>query len=270
MKVYIIPDLEGVAGVTQFRQNLKSMGIYENMCKRMVNEINVVIEGIKEGEETAEIYVMETHEIDDEIISPKITGLIRGARIPLFDSSYDALFFVGQHSKSQTENGVLCHTGNARIMKVKINEIEYGELGIGSIFAGTFDISTIFVSGDSECVKEAKKLFKRVITVESKIGIGMHSAICFHPKNVLKELKEKAKEAIIEYKKNPESFPPLKIPSPYELEIEWQYIEMADRASLIPGVKKISKRITYFKSENFEDIYKCLAVQAQIALAGYI
>lgn len=270
MKVYIIPDLEGVAGVTQFRQNLKALGIYEIMCKRMVREINAVVEGIKEGEKNSEIYVMETHEIDDEILSSQISGLIRGVKIPLFDNSFDVLFFVGQHAKSQEEKGVLCHTGNARIMDVRINGISYGELGLCSIFAGNFGISTIFVSGDSASIKEAKELFKKVITVETKIGLGMHSAICYHPEKVLKELKEKAKEAIIEYKEKPKIFQPLKIHSPYELEIEWQYIEMADRAILVPGVKKISKRVTYYKSENFEDVYKCYTVQAQIALAGYI
>lgn len=270
MNVYIIPDLEGVAGVTQFRQNLKAMGIYENMCKRMVKEINASIEGIKEADKDAEIYVMETHEIDEEILSPEISGLIRGARIPLFDEKFDVLFFIGQHSKSQEEKGVLCHTGNARIMDVKINGVSYGELGINSIFAGVFNISTIFVSGDRACIEEAKKLFKKVITVETKIGVGMHSAICYHPERVLKEIKEKSKEAIIEFKKDKESFPPLKISPPYELEIEWQYIEMADRAILVPGVKKVSKRITLFKSANFEEIYKCYIVQAQIALSGYI
>ncbi|MCM8819153.1 MAG: M55 family metallopeptidase [Candidatus Omnitrophica bacterium] len=269
MKVYIIPDLEGVAGITQFRQNLKAMGIYEIMCKRMVKEINAVIEGIKEGKDNAKVYVMETHEIDDEFLTSEIDGLIRGVRIPLFDYSFDVLFFVGQHAKSQEEKGILCHTGNARIMDVKINGDSYGELGLCSIFAGIFDISTIFVSGDTACVQEAKRLFKKIITVETKIGLGMHSAICYHPEKVLKELKVKAKQAVIEYIKKPESFQPLKISPPYEIEIEWQYIEMADRAVLVPGVKKISKRTTYFKSENFEDIYKCYIVQAQIALAGY-
>ncbi|MGC8976093.1 MAG: M55 family metallopeptidase [Candidatus Ratteibacteria bacterium] len=270
MKVYIIPDLEGISGVTKFRQDLKAMGIYEKMCKRMTEEINAAVEGIKQGDKDAEIYVMETHEIDDEILSPKITALIRGARFPLFDNSFDVLFFVGQHGKSQVEKGVLCHTGNARIMEVKINGVEYGELGINSLYAGVYNISTIFVSGDTACIEEAKKLFKKVITVESKIGLGMHSAICYHPKKVSNEIKEKAKEAIIEYKKNPDVFQPLKIFPPYEIEIEWQYMEMADRVTFIPGVKKISKRTTYFKSDDFEEVYKCYVVQAQIGLAGYI
>jgi D-amino peptidase len=270
MKVYIIPDLEGVSGITQFRQNLKAMGIYELMCKRMVNEINASIEGIKEADKNSEIYVMETHEIDDETLTPEINGLIRGARIPLFDNSFDVLFFVGQHAKSQVEKGVLCHTGNARIMEVKINGNEYGEIGINSLYAGTYNISTIFVSGDTACIEEAKKLFKNIVTVESKIGLGMHSAICYHPKKVLNEIKEKSKEAIIEYKKNPKNFPPLKLNPPYEIEIEWQYIEMADRATLIPGIKKISKRITLYKSKNFEEIYKCYVSQATIALIGYV
>ncbi|MCM8764735.1 MAG: M55 family metallopeptidase, partial [Candidatus Omnitrophica bacterium] len=73
----------------------------------------------------------------------------------------------------------------------------------------------------------------------------------------------------IEFKKNPKDFAPLKITSPYELEIEWQYIEMVDRALLIPGVKKSSKRTTLFVSDSFEQIYKCYVAQAWIALTGY-
>jgi D-amino peptidase len=154
-------------------------------------------------------------------------------------------------------------------MEVKINGTEYGELGINSLYAGTYNISTIFVSGDTACIEEAKGLFKNVITVESKIGLGMHSAICYHPKKVLNEIKEKSKEVIIEYKKAPQKFSPLKINPPYQIEIEWQYIEMADRATLIPGVEKISKRTTFFKSKRFEEIYKCYVSQATIALMGY-
>ncbi|MCM8759872.1 MAG: M55 family metallopeptidase [Candidatus Omnitrophica bacterium] len=270
MKIYIIPDLEGISGVTQFRQNLKTMGIYETMCRRMVKEINAVVKGIKEADETSQIYVMETHEIDDELLSYEVFGLIKGAKVPLFDESFHALFFVGQHAKSQEEKGVLSHTGNARIMDVRVNDVSYGELGLCSILAGIYDISTVFVSGDSACVEEAKKLFNNIITVETKIGLGMHSAVCYHISKVLKQLQERSKEAVMEFKNNPHNFSPLKIPPPYKFEVEWQYVEMADRASLIPGVKKLSGRTTVFVSDNFEQVYRCYVAQAQIALAGYI
>ena len=115
MKLYLMTDLEGVAGVMNFEDWCTPGTRYYELAKEFLTlEVNAAVEGFFEGGAT-EITVADGH--GPGAISPKLLDrrveLMRGWPTgwpALLDDSCDAVAWVGQHAKAGTEYAHLAHT----------------------------------------------------------------------------------------------------------------------------------------------------------------
>jgi D-amino peptidase len=177
MKVYMMTDQEGAAGVLDF-QNFGMPGSYHyELARRLVTgEVNAAVDGLFEGGAT-EILVVDGHgsgTLDLELLDPRVEYL-RGwgeGPYPLcLDASFDAAVWLCQHAKAGTEYGHLAHTGSAVVLDFCINGVSVGEFGQVAMCASELGVRTIFATGDAAFAREAQALVPGLETVAVKSGV---------------------------------------------------------------------------------------------------
>ncbi len=219
MKVFIMTDLEGVAGVLDFDNWVfEESRYYEKAKELLTKEVNAAVEGFLEGEAT-EILVADGHgsgAINPEILHPS-AELVRNwpaAKSGTFnmdDRKFDYIAFIGQHPMAGTIGGHLTHTGNLGVVQQTVNGIEVGEYGDLVLIANELGIRAILATGCEAFCREAKALVPGIETVAVKRGTqttsGNHlprnaykqhniSAIHIHPEEARRRIKEGALKAI--------------------------------------------------------------------------
>ena len=178
MKIYILTDLEGVAGVARWNQTGHDTPGYAGAVRLLTAEVCACVAGIHDAAPETEIWVWDAHGpggIDPELF-PKGAKLLNNGPVPrcgLLDDSFSALFFLGQHAMAGTRDGNLAHSYSSKnIESIHINGIELGEFGCRAAFAGELGVPTVFVSGDDKMVVEARALVPAIVAAEVKVGLG--------------------------------------------------------------------------------------------------
>jgi len=257
MKLYILTDLEGVAGVFDWQTYAESTSrYYEESRILLTEEVNAAIEGAMEGG-VDDILVWAGHgggtSIKFEILNPmaKLIGG-SGTKYPCgLDSSFDMLFLIGNHSMEGTPNANLNHTFSSKhIQGMKLNGKLIGEIGMIAAMAGWFNVPTVFISGDEAACNEAKKIMPKIITAPVKKGLGLFSAISLHPIKARELIREKAREATNKYK----TIKPFKVKPPYTLEVEFRTTEGVTWRLGRKGIEKVNEKTIRVKSNDFIEL----------------
>ncbi len=209
MKVYLMTDLEGVAGVWTWenRDDHTQINVeYRLMARRLLTaEVNAAVEGLFAGGAT-EIIVNDGHgnqAILPHLMEPGakyVTGLPRpmGNRWSLDDSCAGLVLF-GYHAMNGTPDGVLHHTQSSLAeKKFWYNGVECGELVQTAAVAGHFGVPPILVTGDEATCREAVRfLGDEIVTVATKRGLAREAAVLYPFAETRKALYEGAKKAMI-------------------------------------------------------------------------
>lgn len=176
MKLYVMTDLEGVAGVINFQEWTGPGKPYYGLAREFLTlEVNAAVDGFFEGGAT-EILVVDGHgpgAVNINQLDPRVEYLRGwGEGWPLMlDDAFDALAFVGQHAKAGTQYGHLAHTQGTGYLDLSINGISIGEFGQLVMCASEIGVRTIFGSGDEAFTKEAQELVPGIETVAVKRGV---------------------------------------------------------------------------------------------------
>ena len=251
MKIYILTDLEGVAMVSRFSQTREEGPQKQTAMKLLTREVNAAVDGILDVDAAAEIVVWDGHGtggIDVLDFHPEAKLIARGPIRPPYylDASYDALFFVGQHAMAGTPNAPLSHTySSLSIEYYKLNGELIGEFGCRAALAGTFNVPTVFISGDDKAVIEAKQLIPNIYGVETKQGLGQELALHLSPQRSRELIREAAAAAC----RNIAEIAPLKIDPPYEFEVRVLEDKSID-GYLKRGAAKINDRTIRWHSDD--------------------
>lgn len=258
MKIYIMTDLEGVAGVVDFKSQAYPDGKYFEIAKELLTEeVNVCCEGLKEAG-VDEIFVCDGHG-PGGILPEKIhkeAKLLHGRPIPKLweiDKNWDAVFLLAHHSINGTERGNLNHTFSSQnIVKMLLNGKEIGEIGFEVYMAGYFGIPVVFVSGDEAACKEAESYVPDIEKAIVKWGINRTCAISLSPFKAREVIKEKSKKAVEKIDK----IKPVKIEGECELIVE--FISSSDAFNYLkrPFFEKVSDRKVKVKGKNFLEVYE--------------
>jgi len=175
-KVYIMTDLEGVAGVIDSENWCHPDSRYYELAKEfLTNEVNAAVDGFSAGG-AKEILVADGHGCG--AINPKLLdrraeflrGWGRGWPCGLEEGQWDAVAWVGQHAKARTEFAHLAHTQGMGYLNLSINGISIGEFGQLAMCASQLGIRAIFGSGDKAFTLEAQELVPGIETVSVKRG----------------------------------------------------------------------------------------------------
>ena len=154
MKIYIMTDVEGCAGVLDFENWTRPEGrYYENAKRLLTGEINAAIAGFMAGG-AVEFTVVDGHghgAVDPELLDENAI-LVRGHREHVWpwglDATYDAVAFVGQHAKAGTPYSHLTHSGNCRVIDDNINGLSVGEYGNMALCAMEIGVPVILACGE--------------------------------------------------------------------------------------------------------------------------
>jgi D-amino peptidase len=180
------------------------------------------------------------------------------------DATYDAVVFVGYHSRAGTAPAVLDHTiSSATIRAIRINGQELPELGINAAIAGYFNVPVILLTGDTETCAQAKSILgDGLVTAAVKEATGRLAARMFPAEQARQRLREAGREAIAKRA----SIAPFRINPPYTVDIEFHNSGQAELPLMIPGVKRTSARSVSFTATDYIEAFKL--ARAIIALAA--
>lgn len=235
MKLYLMTDMEGVAGVMDVWNWCRPEGRHYDMGRAfLTGEVNAAIEGFCAAGAT-EIVVSDAHGaggIDPSLLDAR-AELMRGwpDGYPfLLDASYDAIAWIGQHAKAGTAYAHLPHTGWFNVLNRSLNGIAIGEFGEMAFCAGALGVPVIFASGDRAFCEEAKRLVpdlepvcvKRgtttgtgeVLTTE-QYGQFATSAVHLAPARARELIRAGAERALRRFQTK--RFGLVSLPPPYEL-----------------------------------------------------
>ncbi|MBD3350757.1 MAG: peptidase M55 [Candidatus Lokiarchaeota archaeon] len=222
--LFILTDLEGVAGVTKFKQT-REKGIENEKAKELLTqELNAVIDGINDLDDNIQIHIWDGHGsggIIPEKLKPIETYIPHKSKKRFsmqdffMENHIEALAFVGQHAMAGTPNANLAHTMSSRTIEYyKLNEMEIGEFGLRAALAGELGVPTIFISGDDKACNEAEDLIPNIVSAVVKNGTGLESAESLPFNEVYALLEKKIKISI----KNMSKIEPYTINTPVTLE----------------------------------------------------
>jgi len=246
MKIWMMTDMEGVAGVFSFDDHASRGGRWYDLSRKLLTqEVNAATEGAFDSG-ASEILVVDGHgagglNIDE--LDPRVK-LLGGSPMPLpwgVDGTFDAAFIIGQHAMAGTERAHLSHTeSHTAIQNVWMNGKRIGELGIVAAVAGHFSVPTILVTGDMAACMEAKSIIPQVGTVVVKEGISHGAAISMTPIEARRSIKEGAKAALARI----DEIKPYRLQSPVELKVEFTEADKssAETLSMKSQMKKLDTR----------------------------
>lgn len=270
MKIAIMTDMEGVAGVLNFKDWVEPTGRYYEQGKLLTTEeVNAAVRGFFDAG-ADEVVVIDGHGyggliphcLDDRALYSR--GWAKPYQFGLHDH-FDAIAWVGQHAKSGTIKSHLTHTQSPCVLEQRLNGVVVGEFGLYAYIAGFYGASAIFAAGERALAAEAKALVPHIYTVEVKYGVTQDDgtdcdaksyeehnlgAIHLHPNVARKRIYEGAKKALEQFVQNRESYPPTIVNAPYVFET-W-YRRDGERAPY----KTVCRHDT--------DIVECVASPAEI------
>ncbi len=279
MHIYLMTDLEGVAGVVDFKNYCTPGDRYYDLAKRLLTqEVNAAADGFFEGGADA-VTVLDGHgpgAIDIELLDERCR-YERGIHRPIYpwglDEGYDAMVIIGQHAKSGTPYSHLTHTGSFACYDISVNGYSIGEFGELALCAMELGIPTIMVSGEEAFCREAADLTPGVVTAPVKRGIlpddhkrgltaeqysnSKLSANHLAPKVACKLIREKALQAISLYFTSRSVFKYREFHAPYSIVREMRAIEAAKtprRIQKVEGYATFTEALNALNSAKFEDL----------------
>lgn len=223
----IITDLEGVGGVNNFNDYCVPSG-YRNKdaCRNLTEEVNAVCRGCFDGGFSS-VVVLDGHGSGGSILWDCLDrraylqrGFPTGFTHP--KGVYDAMAFVGQHSKAGSKHAQLAHTQTQECVDFRLNGLSIGEYGQLAICAAEAGVPTIFASGDQAFTLEASALTPDVAVVPVKEGLNdaptdidlpvaqvfavQSSVMHYPPKQTLEKIYDAMKEAAVAFLHNHKPF----------------------------------------------------------------
>ena len=236
MRVYLQTDVEGLAGVLDFKNWCSPTSHYFDAAKELLcEEVNAAAEGFFAGGATS-ILVADGHGaggINPRLLDPRVEllrGWARGWPLGL-EEGFDFVACVGQHAKAGTEFSHITHTQNFDLVDLTVNGVSIGEFGQFAMCASELGIRYIFAAGEQALAQEAQALIPGIETVAVKRGVRpgkgdeldaqayaqFHlSAVHLHPRRACELVRQGAERAIRRARAD-KSFGIILLKPPYDL-----------------------------------------------------
>lgn len=254
MRIYVVCDLEGVAGVIDHHQQCcwdvsrEWFPRYYEQARRLATlELNALVEGALEGGAT-EIVAWDGHGnfpggLDVELLHPECK-LVMGAGDAGpegLDSSFEALFQCGLHAMAGTARAVMAHSFWGNITGYWVNGTAVGEIWMNCYTAGEHGVPFVFLSGDRAAAEEAQALSPDVEVAIVKEGLSPQAgglsvvpAISLAPKKAQELIREGAKRAMTKVG----AIAPYRVEPPFQLRAQFTEAQFAERFATRPGVRR--------------------------------
>ncbi|MBN1400935.1 MAG: M55 family metallopeptidase [Anaerolineae bacterium] len=241
MKVYIMTDMEGVAGVLDHDNWCQPPergypGRYYDAGRELLSrEVNACVAGLSAAGALT-IIVADGHGAGGIVpmLLDRRAQLLRGwpSGWPLeLDASFDAVVWVGQHAKAGTVRAHLAHTQWFNYLDQTINGISIGEFGQFALCASELGVPAIFASGDEALCAEATALAQGITTAAVKRGLQPRAgdeldtqeymrhnlaAVHLHPEVACRAIEDRARAALLRLRHERPGYGLVHVEPPYE------------------------------------------------------
>jgi D-amino peptidase len=230
VRVHIISDMEGVAGIVKWQQVSGGEKLYDEGRVLYTEEINAAVRGAKAAGAT-EIVVMDNHgaggpysfnSLLPELLDPACEYVVQEEwteYVGFLESGCDACLLVGMHAMAGTADGVLSHTVSGQAWQnLRFNGRLVGETGINAAICGHWGTPVVLVTGDRAVCREGRELLgEGLTTVEVKEGLGRFSARMKTPVEARELIEAGARKALSDLS----AVQPYDPGKPCEIEIEF-------------------------------------------------
>ena len=272
MRLLIAVDMEGATGVVGWDQVDPGKPEYLRFRRLLTADVNAAVAGALEAGAT-DIVVSDGHWDSGNVLieelhpqarlntgSPSPFSMVESAQ-----DGVDAAFFVGYHARAGTLHAILDHTWSLRVANVFLNGREVGETGLNAALCGHFGAPVLLVTGDRALAAEAMDWLPGVETAVVKTAHGRYAAQCLPPARTGPLIQEAARSAVRRFLDGRGPLP-LKVAQPVALRIEFTASQMGDKASLLPGARRLDARAIEFAAPDMAQAYRTF--QAAVSLAG--
>jgi D-amino peptidase len=240
VKVFIISDIEGCAGVIKGAQTGPEgdMTLYQEARKLYTEEINAAVRGAKAAGAT-EIVAMDCHGAGDGYT---FNSLVAEDLDPDCE-------FVGMHARAGTAEGVMNHTvSGSDFQNLWFNGTLVGETGINAALCGTWGCPVVLVRGDQAACAEGKELLgEGLTTVQVKRGTGVQSARSLVPSRAREAIEAGAKQAL----SDPNAVRPYDPGKPCEIKVEYKWTGPVSKLRYRPGVEALDPRTIVSRGDDW-------------------
>ncbi len=209
MRVHVIGDMEGVAGIVKWQQTSGGEKLYEEGRVLYTEEINAAVRGAKAAG-GSEIVVVDNHgaggpysfnSLVPDLLDPACEYVVQEEwteYTAFLEAGCDAALLVGMHAMAGTPDGVLSHTVSGQAWQsLRFNGRLVGETGINAALCGHWGTPVVLVTGDRAVCREARELLgPGLTTVEVKEGLGRFGARTKTPREARRLIEEAAKQAL--------------------------------------------------------------------------
>ena len=251
MRVFIVSDMEGVAGITKWDQVNGGTSLYEEGRALYTEEINAAVRGARTAGAT-EIVVMDCHgagggwtfnSLIPERLDPGCEFVVQHEwteYTDLLEQGCDAALFVGMHAMAGTADGLLSHTvSSSQWTNLSFNGVSVGESGINAALCGQWGCPVLLVTGDQAVCREAHALLgEGLTTVSVKTALGRYSARHVTPTRARQMIEEGAAAALGDLN----AVAPYVPSSPVEITVEFVTPDHLEKYRFVPGVEIIDGR----------------------------
>lgn len=255
MKIYVVCDLEGVAGVIDHQQQCQwdaAKGWYAPylaQARRLATlELNALVEGALHGGAT-EVVAWDGHGnfpggIDVELLHPEcklVMGAGDGGPAGL-DASFAGLAQLGLHAMAGTPGAVLAHSFHGNLVGYWVNEMRVGEIWMNCYIAGLSNVPFVFLSGDRAAAEEAQALIPEVEVAvvkeelaEQAGGLSVLPALSLAPQKSQAVIRAAASRAMTKIG----SVMPYRLEPPFRLRAQFTAERFAEERAGYPNVRRL-------------------------------
>src|SRR6266545_4732386 len=265
MRVHVISDMEGVAGIVKWEQVGGGEAMYEEGRRLYTEEINAAVRGAKAAGAT-EIVVMDCHgagkgwtfnSLIPDKLDPACEFVVQDkwtSYTGFLEAGCDAALFVGMHARAGTANGVLNHTVHGQEWQdLRFNGTLVGETGINAALCGTWGCPVLLVTGDHAACREGKELLgEGLTTVQVKQGLAVKSARMLAPKRARELVEAGAKEAL----SNLKAVEPYDPGKPCEIKVEYKWTQPPSKLRHRAGVELLDARTLVSRADDWWTAWK--------------
>jgi D-amino peptidase len=260
MRVHVISDMEGVAGITRREQVTGGEALYGEGRRLYTEEINAAVRGARAGGAT-EIVVMDCHgagkgwdfnSLIPEFLDPGCEYVVQEHWTEYTDflqSGCDAAMLVGMHARAGVADGVMNHTVSGQSWQnLWFNGTLVGETGINAALCGAWGCPVLMVTGDQAVCREARELLgDGLVTAAVKTGIGRFSARQLPARRARELIEESAGRAL----RDLGAVAPYDPGRPCEIEVEFVRTDAFDSYRTKAGVEVAGERRIRSRAESW-------------------
>lgn len=279
MKLYISVDMEGLAGITNWKDETEDRERFRNA---MNEQVEWVLEGIsksKHNKEITHIYIADSHGGGKNLSYDRLNDkdervwLVSGSprpqyMMPAMDDSFDMVFLVGYHAGAGEAASSMDHTySGASVQNIYINGQLMNEGTINSAYAGiVHKVPVGLIIGDSGLERQMKGegMMPWPEFVCTKQSLSRFSAV-YKPKKLLKEETIAAVKKALDENERPQLYT---LQAPYHCRMDLTNAAKCDQVQQMPGIHRTAGRTVEFESTSFTEIYDAIHGIATMSRLG--